>query len=241
MPHLNVLDLLIVAWFALVMPVQAWRAGRRLAKTPRSAIDMTARYRVIIIRNIVLSVLILCDWRWAARPWSALGFDIPIGLAGRIGFGLDSLLLAVFVWSLTRTLSADARAKVNARFETYRIVPQSRAGFRLFPVVGAIGGAFEELMCRGFLIWFFAPFVGLWGAIILSSALFGLIHVYQGWFGVLRAGAVGLAFAIAYVFTHSLWWLMLDRAVFNVHGSLLARKLWRESCVGSVGTAPPSP
>ncbi|MGH6876331.1 MAG: CPBP family intramembrane glutamic endopeptidase [Rhizomicrobium sp.] len=229
MPQLTILDWLVVAYFALVMPVQSWHAGRYLAATPRSAIDMTARYRVIIVRDILLAALILFDWNWTGRPWFALGFDIPVGLAGRIGFGFDALLLAWFTWTLTlKKMSAEARATADAQLTANRIAPETPAEFRLFPVVGVVGSAFEELLFRGFAIWFLAPFVGLWGAVIVSSACFGLNHIYQGWLGVVRTGLFGLAFGTAYALSHSLWWLMLAHVMFNVYGGLLARKLRRE-------------
>jgi membrane protease YdiL (CAAX protease family) len=80
----------------------------------------------------------------------------------------------------------------------------------------------------GFAIWLLAPFVGLWAAVIVSSALFGLNHLYQGRFGVVRSGLVGLAFATGYALSHSLWWLMLAHIILNVYGGLLARKLRRK-------------
>ena len=90
---------------------------------------------------------------------------------------------------------------------------------------------FEELLCRGFLMWFFAPFAGLWCAAALSSLLFGIGHAYQGWRGILRTTLIGLAFATAYALTHSLWWLMVAHIAFNLLGGLFAWRLkrWKPS------------
>jgi len=64
---------------------------------------------------------------------------------------------------------------------------------------------------------------------MISSVLFGFGHAYQCWIGMLRTAFIGLAFAIAYALTHSLWWLMLAHIAVNLFGGLFAWKLMRQS------------
>ena len=230
------LDFLVVGCWALVMPVRSYFIGRRLASTPRSESDTLGRYWRIILRDLILAALILVDWHLTSRPWPALGLDIPVGPGGRIGFGIDGALLAVAALALTvrtkfakkRTMSAKQLKVVEARLANARIAPQTPAEFRLFLVVAVVGSIFEELLCRGFLIWFFMPFAGLWGAVVISSVLFGINHIYQGWSGTLISGLIGLKFGIGYALTHSLWWLMLAHIMLNVVGGLRARYLTRK-------------
>jgi uncharacterized protein len=229
MPNYTPLDLLIVVYAVVAMPVLSAVAARRLARTPRTELNLVRRYWFIIARGVLVSLLILFAWRWAGRPYSALGLDIPIDYWGRMGFGFDAVLVCSYTIALLSPKSAERRAHVRRRMERIRIMPQTREEFLLFPLVAISGSVMEELLARGFLIWFITPFAGLWGAALLSSVLFGLLHAYQGWFGILRTALIGLAFAIAYVLTRSLWWLMLAHVALNLFGGLYAWRLMRES------------
>jgi membrane protease YdiL (CAAX protease family) len=73
-------------------------------------------------------------------------------------------------------------------------------------------------------LWAFAVQTNPWIAALLSSLVFGLGHVYQGWRGVLRTALIGCVLAIAFVLTHSLWWLMMAHMAVNLLGGLFA---WR--------------
>jgi membrane protease YdiL (CAAX protease family) len=64
------------------------------------------------------------------------------------------------------------------------------------------GGAIEELLFRGFVIGWGAVLFGERATIplfLLSSAVFGLGHLYQGWSGVISTGASGLLFGALYL------------------------------------------
>ena len=69
-------------------------------------------------------------------------------------------------------------------------------------------GVVEEIVYRGFVLWYLANFMPLWAALLLSSVFFGLGHSYQGKSGALRTGLVGLVFAILYVMSGSIWWYL---------------------------------
>jgi membrane protease YdiL (CAAX protease family) len=95
----------------------------------------------------------------------------------------------------------------------------------VFVPVAITAGVWEELLYRGFLIWFLAPTTGLAGAVLISSAIFGLGHAYQGWRGVLTTALVGLIFAVLYVASGSLWWLMLAHAIVDIYGGIAAFRI----------------
>jgi uncharacterized protein len=69
-------------------------------------------------------------------------------------------------------------------------------------VVALVNGAFaEEILFRGFLQnrleQYLAPHGrGVWIALAVTSVLFGLAHMYQGWSGVIGTGLAGLVFGI---------------------------------------------
>ena len=114
-----------------------------------------------------------------------------------------------------------------------KILPRSNGEFALFLGVALVAGIWEELLYRGFLIWFLIPYANAAGAIYLSSAAFAIGHLYQGWRGIPRAGAVGLIFAAAYVLSGSLWWLMALHALVDLFGGCFAWRLMRRSATAA--------
>ncbi|MGD0192375.1 MAG: CPBP family intramembrane glutamic endopeptidase [Rhizomicrobium sp.] len=221
------LDFLVVA-AAVSMVVYGVVSGIRTARIPRSELNLVRRYWFTIARALLISATVLLDWHWAGRSWAALGFDFPIGFRGRVGFGIDAAIVCFYAYVvLLRKFTPQRIAVARRHQDSLRILPQTRAEMALFPVMALVASPFEELLFRGFLMWFFLPLAGLWGGAVLSSLLFGSSHAYQGWRGILRTGAIGFAFAAAYALTHSLWWLMLGHTVLNIGGGVLARKINR--------------
>jgi membrane protease YdiL (CAAX protease family) len=226
-------DVVLVAIVAIVLPLASAVSGRQLERTARAEQGMVARYLYIIGRSVVLSILVLSDWRLAGRPWTALGLDIPVSGAGRIGFVLVAVLCVYYTYGLLlRPLTPDAVAARSARLDKYRIMPRTRAEFALFPAVGITGSIAEELLYRGLLIGVLAPFAGTAVAVILSAAAFGAAHLYQGWLrGFVRTGMIGLAFGAGYALTGSLWWLICAHVAVSLFADLYARRLDRLSAV----------
>ena len=107
-----------------------------------------------------------------------------------------------------------------------KITPRTRSELAVFLGVAVTAGVWEELLYRGFLMWFLLP-AGVAAAVIGSSLIFGLGHAYQGGRGILVTAAVGLVFAIAYALTTSLWWLMLAHALVDIYGGIAAYRLHR--------------
>jgi membrane protease YdiL (CAAX protease family) len=95
----------------------------------------------------------------------------------------------------------------------------------VFLLLSLTAGVWEELLYRGFLVGFLEPRAGLLAAVVLSSAIFGLGHVYQGRRGILNTGLVGLVFAGLYALTRSLWWLMLAHALVDMAGGVVAFRI----------------
>jgi membrane protease YdiL (CAAX protease family) len=230
MTALSPFDLLILFIAAVAMPVASAMSGRYLdAARARS---LVGRYWYIIARAVLGSALILVGWRWMGRSYGTLGLDMPVGVAGQIGFAVDSAILVYFAFMLLiRKLPPQRIATMRGRLESNRIMPETPGEFSLFPLVALAGSTFEELLYRGYLMWLLAPFAGLWGAVGLSSLFFGLGHAYQGRLGIARTALIGLGFGIGFALTHSLWWLIVAHVMVNVFGGLFARRLMRLSPV----------
>ena len=87
-----------------------------------------------------------------------------------------------------------------------------------------VGGFIEEVLFRGFLITrisnlFNRENVGNWFAIVITSAIFGFSHLYQGWSGVISTGLIAILFGIVFIKSNKiLWYSILTHGFVNVIG-----------------------
>jgi len=222
----GVADIALLLFAALAMPAfAAWSAVRLKKAPPQSLIP---RYAQTIVRGWVVALIVLAVWMFSRRPFAGLGLDWPIGIWGKTGLALDAaaaaFLLVQFV-RLPKLVRSEDFPKYDRMIRALKIMPRTRPELMLFFAVAVTAGVWEELLYRGFLLWFFSPDLGVIGAVLVSSFLFGLGHIYQGWRGVPRTALIGLVFAAAYVLTKSLWWLMLAHALLDVYGGALGYRL----------------
>ena len=77
------------------------------------------------------------------------------------------------------------------------------ANYLVLLAIGLVfGGVVEEIVFRGLVIGWEAISFGERAAVpllLLSSVVFGLGHLYQGWSGVISTGLTGLAFGAIYL------------------------------------------
>ncbi len=102
------------------------------------------------------------------------------------------------------------------------MMPQTRQERGAFTVISATAGLGEEITYRGFLIPLLGGALGgPWAAALLTSASFGVLHAYQGATGMVRAAALGFAFAVSFLITGSLWPAIVAHAMINIVSGLL--------------------
>ena len=99
--------------------------------------------------------------------------------------------------------------------------------------IALTAGVCEEVLYRGFLIWYVAQFTGTTAmgtiaAVAVSSIVFGAGHLYQGPASAGRiAGFAAVAGAI-YVVSGSLWIVMALHVFVDIAGGLLAVTLFQD-------------
>ena len=204
-PHIVVL--------ALIFVMPAWDAieTRRLKANadPRKRLKW---YRKLIVASWVLALLV--TWTSGGRrnvgtiearaPW------LPTGEAAR-DF-VVGLLVAVVVaqtlvlFQLRKKPEAQARI-AKALASLYFILPVTREERRWYFIVSITAGICEEVVYRGFLIHYLMgapanPSVTL--AVVISSLIFGIGHIYQGVRGAIGTAILGLVFAALFVITGNL-------------------------------------
>jgi membrane protease YdiL (CAAX protease family) len=178
--------------FVVLGVILPWRGRVRLRKLlaiPHvSKMERLSLYATTIAFQWI--VVALVAWRAWAHGYTAaeLGLLFRGGsrvlLAGIVG----GAVLGVLQWCNLRRmgrLSTRARGLLQSLAE--RIFPQSRVEMLPYFALALTAGLCEEFLYRGFVM---AAIIRagspVWGAVLLSSFLFGLAHLYQG-----SGGAVG--------------------------------------------------
>ncbi|MFI2744088.1 lysostaphin resistance A-like protein [Zhouia sp. PK063] len=83
-----------------------------------------------------------------------------------------------------------------------------------------VGGFYEEIIFRGYIQntlerWFDSRYAFWWAAVI-TSVLFGLYHIQQGWFGVVAGILGGLYWTWIYKLSGKrLWYTIFSHAIFD--------------------------
>jgi membrane protease YdiL (CAAX protease family) len=171
-----------------------------------------------------------------------IGLIIGTGEVGRIFMGLGPVgLFSTLFWALVTTVTIHlvlALFFVGRRVLGIResglldeLLPRTAREKLIFSLLSLSAGIGEELAFRGFAIPVLTLLTGsAWGAAVLSSGAFGLLHGYQGWLGVFRTGAMGFLLAASLILSDSLWPAIIAHAALDlVSGLILGRTLLRES------------
>jgi uncharacterized protein len=119
----------------------------------------------------------------------------------------SSALTFLAVFTLAIGLSAAwFRYRGNRQFERLRkvagaIMPSTAPEQAWFAAISIGAGISEEFVFRAFLLCYLGtwlPALGFYGVLAVSSVIFGLNHLYQGYLGVLGTTIVGLALGLFY-------------------------------------------
>jgi membrane protease YdiL (CAAX protease family) len=166
---------------------------------------------------------------WISIPQRSRGLDWrEIGLRRPPSWGkalLQALLIAVaaaVVGEAVKMLVVQPAIGAEADVSRFDAVRGDLGTLVKTVLVVWITSAFsEEVIWRGFLMTRLAELLGgaraAWiTALLASSALFGLLHIYQGAAGIVLTGAVGLVFGVAFLWLRNVWPLVIAHGLLHV-------------------------
>ncbi len=121
------------------------------------------------------------------------------------------------LWSVTLVLYGVLAAAQPALGEAVPVArPDGIITTCLALIVCGVAASAEELVSRGYLIARLERLLGGTGlAVVVSTALFASLHIYQGTLGVVNATVTGLAYATWFCLFRRLWPLCLVHAANN--------------------------
>jgi membrane protease YdiL (CAAX protease family) len=205
-----------------------WR-GRMRMKKMMALPEFTARERIALYASTIAfqwTITAIAAWRAMARgmtlaelgaasPWRA-GL-LFVGIVGGVTLGGVQWL------NLRRIGRSTGKPRSFLHDLAKRILPQSRQELIPYLALAVSAGICEEFLYRGFAMAALARAgMPVWSTVLLSAALFGLAHLYQGRGGLVSTLVIGTVFGAARIAYDSLlpvaiWHAAVD-AVAGVAG-----------------------
>ncbi|HEX3109931.1 MAG TPA: CPBP family intramembrane glutamic endopeptidase [Thermoanaerobaculia bacterium] len=219
-PHmLNVGFFLFVA---LLFPLPDLWLYPRLQRATAAGVP-GARTRYYLLGAATLWLLAGCAVALAIRShvaWNDLRLGIPTPLRFAAG---AAVVIAYVIFAMRqrhRLLAKPERLRrvIKQHDTETALMPHTRSEARSFRVLAVTAGVCEEVVYRGFMIWCATLWLGLWPAVIVSSLVFGVGHLYLGRKHVLRTSIVGLFLALLAVASASLWPGIVLHAFIDLYG-----------------------
>jgi membrane protease YdiL (CAAX protease family) len=135
-------------------------------------------------------------------------FSIPTKFLWTSGIGAGfGIIMLVVLFSFSKTMRknySDALSDASIQF----LIPSSLRERLLFLFVSITAGVCEEIIFRGAFLYYLnhLPFeLSIIAIGIISSLLFGIVHLYQGWKGVFLTSYFGGILFFLFVATGNLW------------------------------------
>ncbi len=230
----TLIDHLLILYFMVFYPAYAaltWPRNIRLVRE-RGEAGRVYAYRWTIGSWFVHAIVVLGLWAWLGRGWENLGLNSSSPTQLALGALITAALLAFIAFSTRSmsTLSADEFKQDVGDLGFF--LPKSERDERWFYGMSVNAGITEELIYRGFFVWYFSHYIGLLGAAIVCVVAFTFAHAYQG-----RAQLPGLALVSAfmvaiYLVSGSIWLPILAHAAVDImQGRTIARVMRREGPV----------
>ena len=186
---------------------ERYEIGTLKGSTEPDARVKSYRRTILYQWGVTLILLLLVGFRTLARSPAVLP-GVPALTSGFLVAVLPGLLIGLLAPVLLAQWNPALRKKLEASFTGIAYyLPRTGRERALFVLVCVTAGVCEEIIFRGWIIRYFAALpVGLtlWGSLGLSSALFGLVHLYQGWRGVALTAVLGGMLGLLFLVTGNL-------------------------------------
>jgi membrane protease YdiL (CAAX protease family) len=174
-----------------------------------------------------LALVRLASWAYGHkhhRPWGMLGLTLKPTPELLLVLGIAMTAAAVLFWQARRIARSEpALERVRTKLGAMRLIlPHTHDERRRFLWLSLTAGVCEELLYRGFLMAYFGHWLGPLPSLLISAAVFGLGHLYQGPRGVLLTGLVGGFLGALYLLCGSIVPSMLLHAAGDMYSGWIA-------------------
>ena len=223
---------LIFLVLGILLPWRGFERMRHLMQLPEvSGRDRLKLYALTILFQWALTLLVA--WRAFARGLSLEELAVRGGRSSSVlavtvvGGGL----VAAAHWANLRRMARSNHPNLQRlRALGSRLFPRTPSETTLFILLAITAGLCEEFLFRGFVMaaLYRAGAVN-WLAVVVSSAMFGVAHLYQGRGGSVGTGILGTIFALIRIAYHSLLPVVVWHAALDVVAGIAGTKFLTEA------------
>jgi CAAX protease family protein len=199
-----------------------------LAVVVVSALLVLSGWRGVPGVGIVGSVAVIAWWvSYDSGGWAELGFEAPSNLALAVALGV---VIGTAIQVLSVMVIEPVSDRITRSSHDHSVVEAVRNSWsslvQWLLVVWLFVAPLEEVIFRGFLLHRIKVLAsggtGLVAAVVISSVVFGLSHLYQGKSGALSTALVGAMLGVLFVWGgNSLWLPIIAHGVIDTVGLLL--------------------
>lgn len=230
----SLIDHLLIFAIAIAFPVYGFAKWKRFKQDVAEKKPNAKRnaYLETILLQWLLSAAVLGIWIFKERSFAALGLDAVWNQRFILAnlFVIAACTFLVWQWLQVRKLKGNIPDSLRKQLKSIaEILPDSPSERKLFMVLAVTAGICEEILYRGFLMWYVESYTGLTLAVVISILVFGLGHAYQGRAGILKTGAMGALLVGIYVVSGSLLGPMILHCVTDVTSGLIGSEASRNS------------
>jgi membrane protease YdiL (CAAX protease family) len=226
-----------MTWFdhllalTLVVGLPAYAAWETPRLEQRVAIGVaharTSEYVWTMAIEWALMIALIVFWWGGDRPAAQLGLVWPTGGARWSTAIISTVILLFFYWQARLVAAkADAQARVRQQLASQPsvrvLIPATPGEARVFSLLAISAGICEEVLYRGYLLWYFDALLPRGAAIASAVIAFGLAHAYQGLRGIVVTGTAGACCMALYLLTGSLAASIVLHSVVDLANGFMA-------------------
>jgi|APTNR8051073442_1049403.scaffolds.fasta_scaffold04085_4 membrane protease YdiL (CAAX protease family) len=225
-------DHLIAAILMIVAPMYTL-----LRRRPRSIGEMVFDTRIKIslyVSNSLFQwgivVVVLLAWVLQGHPLKVMGLQLPNLELWPWVIAVTLLFWGAYAWNTWRqTGTPEALAETRAQWrEKTPFMPASTKEYRWFILMAVTAGICEEILFRGFLMTYLQALSygsPKYQSMVVSSAVFAVLHIYQGRVAALKIFAFSMIFGALYILTNSILISILVHALVDLASGWIGWKV----------------
>lgn len=213
-PTVDLLDGILLVLLLVLMPAFSLAQRSTLDGVP---FDRLSAYWSSIV---ALAVLGATCWLVGTREGGpgAIGL-VPMPFVELVAWSVGLAVTGVLVMLAFRVVGGWAGIPETSVLA--RLLPRTGREKRVFGLLSVAAGVGEEIAYRGYAIPILATLVGVPWGVAITSAVFGMLHTYQGALGMVRTAAMGVVLAGGFLISGSLLPVIVGHALVDVLGGLV--------------------